>query len=1296
MPRPTRERKAVEQYVAGSCTSDSRAKRAESSDSRAKRAESTAREEQPPAKRAKAETARPTAKVTKAKKVTKRGAADGDESGCDIAIDRASTERVFKKAGRERKLAANEVLIEQGEPCSSIFLVLSGSVVLKKGATPLAAPPLVVGALVGELTFLMGGVPEVSAVAGGDMRVLEVRHERLLELCESDDGLTDALFAMLAATLAERVASMNASMRAPAAFALDRPSPSPSPSPSVDAGEEAADEPEREVAELRAHFGLGLSDGEGGGRLLAFAEGVGVCVERFSAGGAVGLGALYLFDSHLCVEQTAFGLANPIAVPLREVLAVLAPSSGGEGGGAAASPPKGKKKTKAAKAGDAAAVVIEVQCAALSVRVELAAARRDGDGPPPLAASIERARLAALDTSQLASSAGPVDSKGKAKAKAKAKGEGEEEDAADEDERRWGAHAEAVALMRAGGKDSKNDTHAAPLGRLGRLTAAQWATLLAGAARRSYKRGEVVLRQGEPTRALFQLVGGALSVTLAEEHKLRARHVGALRAGELFGGRTLLLGGGAGASLVVTSEAATVLELPAASVQRLRRTDPALSGKLFCLLAADSAARLRALTRGFGELQTGARVQHRERGAGTVVERMADGRTKVAFDSGESHRYAREKLHKLDKRAGGRSVGEGRELELGGLVMPAAGAHAAPATMAALCSNEAYLAILLRFVQRATPRYAPLVELIIEARALRAEADTEQLRASAAALHARHLVAATAGAKAAAKPPAAKTAKKPKTASEAADMDDMDAAGAVLACVPAAEVAAVTRLLNGGGGGKKGKAAVPSAAAVRSAFDGVCAACVDALDGACLAPFLASAQYSYVLQLHLRANETPTMAHFRALRVLGQGGFGQVLEVVKRDSGARYAMKVQKKAQLIESLEGLAEAADGGWKCIVRIEKDLQAALHHPLLVNLAYAFQDPVHLVLVMDACPGGDLSQFVLGADGERDGGGGGGGGGKSSRTRTPLDAAQLRFVGAHVTAILGFLHSRAVAYRDLKPENLLLDGDGHVRLADFGLAIRGAVDADGHGPPPTSSETAGTSFYMAPEVADAEEWKAPYDGAAADWYTLGVLLYELAELELPFGDDPPYESKAERASASRPPTRLVRSDKQLSDLVQRLLAWEPRERLGSVASGGGGASEVRAHGWWGEDLEWELVEGRRLPSPLRPFLAARAAPREEKLEAQRSKALETAAALARARGASVVPPGPPSSKNREGRSRATVGRRLPARLEEGGKAAGKPPALTPAQRKALVVDEWDFASPHAITQEYVDNLTNVVSLL
>ena len=101
MPRPTRERKAVEQYVAGSCTSDSRAKRAES----------TAREEQPPAKRAKAETARPTAKVTKAKKVTKRGAADGDESGCDIAIDRASTERVFKnetamkarEEGKERK-----------------------------------------------------------------------------------------------------------------------------------------------------------------------------------------------------------------------------------------------------------------------------------------------------------------------------------------------------------------------------------------------------------------------------------------------------------------------------------------------------------------------------------------------------------------------------------------------------------------------------------------------------------------------------------------------------------------------------------------------------------------------------------------------------------------------------------------------------------------------------------------------------------------------------------------------------------------------------------------------------------------------------------------------------------------------------------------------------------------------------------------------------------------------------------------------------------------------------------------
>ena len=90
-------------------------------------------------------------------------------------------------------------------------------------------------------------------------------------------------------------------------------------------------------------------------------------------------------------------------------------------------------------------------------------------------------------------------------------------------------------------------------------------------------------------------------------------------------------------------------------------------------------------------------------------------------------------------------------------------------------------------------------------------------------------------------------------------------------------------------------------------------------------------------------------------RVLGQGGFGQVLEVVKRDCGKHYAMKVMHK-------EMMRRCLGSSWRKKIHLEKDLMACLNHPFLVNLSYAFQNTEFLVLVMDLVPAGDLSEFVL----------------------------------------------------------------------------------------------------------------------------------------------------------------------------------------------------------------------------------------------------------------------------------------------------------------------------------------------
>ena len=380
---------------------------------------------------------------------------------------------------------------------------------------------------------------------------------------------------------------------------------------------------------------------------------------------------------------------------------------------------------------------------------------------------------------------------------------------------------------------------------------------------------------------------------------------------------------------------------------------------------------------------------------------------------------------------------------------------------------------------------------------------------------------------------------------------------------------------------------VPTAAPawVRAVYDGLEEAIILSLESACLSDFLASEAFESVRGLLQRCEERPEIGLFAPVRRIGEGGFSEVLEVIKRDCGKRYAMKVMSKRALHRlAAEGEAPP-EGGWKELVCRERAVLAALHHPLVVNLGYAFQTAAHLVLVMDLVPCGDLFAFALDAP---------------CLAHYRLDAAQLRFVAASVASILAHLHARAILYRDLKPENLLLDAAGHVRLVDFGLALLGE-----DGVLPWSEQLAGTDGYMAPEVAHAGRCLRAGQGnvtysAPADWYTFGVLLYELAEKALPYGKEPRFSGwqAGEQAEWRPPASELLVEDQSLCDLVSSLLVWNAARRLGGGedTNTAAAAAAVRGHRYWrgahGIEPEWLMIENARVPSPLLGHVQSRLA--------------------------------------------------------------------------------------------------------
>jgi len=228
-----------------------------------------------------------------------------------------------------------------------------------------------------------------------------------------------------------------------------------------------------------------------------------------------------------------------------------------------------------------------------------------------------------------------------------------------------------------------------------------------------------------------------------------------------------------------------------------------------------------------------------------------------------------------------------------------------------------------------------------------------------------------------------------------------------------------------------------------------------------------------------------------------------------------------------------------------KAEKSVLQKLVHPFLVNLNYSFQTPDKLYFVMDYINGGELFYHL-----QKD-------------KRFPEDRA--RFYLAEIACGLEYLHSNGVIYRDLKPENLLLTGDGHICLTDFGLAKEGLVCEDAR-----TSTFCGTPEYLAPEVLNGEEY-----GKAVDWWSFGTLMYEMLTGLPPFYCED--VQKMYQKIISAPLNIPTFFSPEARDIVIKFLDRDPKTRLSDPRL-------VRSHSFYAS-IDWEKLESKEIKPPFVP---------------------------------------------------------------------------------------------------------------
>lgn len=289
-------------------------------------------------------------------------------------------------------------------------------------------------------------------------------------------------------------------------------------------------------------------------------------------------------------------------------------------------------------------------------------------------------------------------------------------------------------------------------------------------------------------------------------------------------------------------------------------------------------------------------------------------------------------------------------------------------------------------------------------------------------------------------------------------------------------------------------------------------------------------------------NKPLTIDDFELLTVVGKGSFGKVMQVRKKDTNQIYALKTIRKAHIVSRSEVNHTLA----------ERTVLAQIDNPFIVPLKFSFQSPEKLYFVLAFINGGELFHHL-----QREG---------------KFDLNRSRFYTAELLCALECLHEHDVIYRDLKPENILLDYTGHIALCDFGLCKLNMAGQE------RTNTFCGTPEYLAPELLLAQGYTK-----VVDWWTLGVLFYEMLTGLPPFFDE--NTNDMYRKILQEPLRFPDDMDREARSLLIGLLDRNPETRLGVH-----GASEIKAHPFFAQ-IDWHRLMAKKYAAPFKPAVESAA---------------------------------------------------------------------------------------------------------